>query len=205
MAILKEEARLIMNYEVRNMNIKLQNSSQRISFLRMNGFWMLFFFLFTTIAFAQKVEAVVDSTQIKIGEEIKLSISVEADTTAIVVFPEANNSFMPLELLEAYETDTVKQDAKYNLIKKYGVTQFDSGTYFIPKQKILINNKPYFTDSIRIAVADVVVDTLKQKMFDIKKITAVEKASSTWWIYLLIVLGLLALFGAYFYFFVFHL
>ena len=118
MAILKEEARLIMNYEVRNMNIKLQNSSQRISFLRMNGFWMLFFFLFTTIAFAQKVEAVVDSTQIKIGEEIKLSISVEADTTAIVVFPEANNSFMPLELLEAYETDTVKQDAKYNLIKK---------------------------------------------------------------------------------------
>lgn len=194
-----------MNNEVRNMNKKSQNSSQYTSFLRMNGFWMLFFFLFTTIAFAQKVEAIVDSTQIKIGEEIKLSLLVEADTTATVVFPEANNSFLPLELLEAYETDTVKQDAKYSLIKKYGVTQFDSGTYFIPKQKILINNKPFFTDSIRIAVADVVVDTLKQKMFDIKKITAVEKGSSTWWIYLLIVLGLLALFGAYFYFFVFQL
>lgn len=194
-----------MNKEVRIMNEKLQRSKVAKASLRMCTFWMLFFFLFTTIASAQKVEAVVDSTHIKIGEEIKLSIQVEADTSATVVFPEANNSFMPLELLEAYKTDTVKKNAKYSLIKKYGVTQFDSGTYFIPKQKILINNKPYFTDSIRVAVADVVVDTLKQKMFDIKKITAVEKASSTWWIYLLIVLGLLALFGAYFYFFVFQL
>ncbi|WP_298509570.1 hypothetical protein [uncultured Kordia sp.] len=187
------------------MNKKLQRSGVTKAFSRMCVFGMLFFFLFTTQTFAQKVEAVVDSTQIKIGEEIKLSIMVEADTAATVVFPEGNNIFMPLELLEAYEADTVQQNAKYSLIKKYGVTQFDSGTYFIPKQKILINNKPYFTDSIRIAVADVVVDTLKQKMFDIKKITAVNKWSSTWWIYLLIVLGLIALFGAYFYFFVFQL
>ena len=194
-----------MNNEVRSMNKKLQRSKVGKVLLKIHAFWMVFFLLFTAQSFAQKVEAVVDSTQIKIGEEIKLSIMVEADTAATVVFPEGNNIFTPLELLEAYEADTVKQNAKYSLIKKYGVTQYDSGTYFIPKQKILINNKPYFTDSIRIAVANVVVDTLKQKMFDIKKITSVEKASSTWWIYALIILGLLTLFGAYFYFFVFQL
>ena len=77
--------------------------------------------------------------------------------------------------------------------------------YFIPKQKILINEKPFFTDSIRIAVADVAVDTLKQKMYEIKSIVSVEKGKSNWWMYLLIVLGLLIAFGLYFYYFVFQL
>ncbi|MBC8754176.1 hypothetical protein H2O64_05800 [Kordia sp. YSTF-M3] len=162
-------------------------------------------FLLSLNMHAQKVAAVVDSTQIKIGEEIKLSILVEADSTASVVFPEGDTLFIPLELLESYKADTIKKDAKYNLIKKYGLTQFDSGVYFIPKQKILINEKPFFTDSIRIAVADVPVDTLKQKMFEIKSLVSVPKGSSNWWKYLLIVLGLLAAFGAYFYYFVFQL
>lgn len=194
-----------MNTKVRNMNTKLLQSEVTKASLQMRAFWVVFFFLFTTIVAAQKVEAVVDSADIKIGEEIKLSLMVETDTTAKVVFPEGNNLFLPLELLEAYDADTVKQDATYSLIKKYGITQYDSGTYYIPKQKILINDKPFFTDSIRVAVADVVVDTLKQKMFDIKKITAVDKGSGTWWIYLLIVVGLIAIFGAYFYFFVLQL
>jgi len=194
-----------MKYELRNIHTKLQRSTERFSRLRMSTLLMVFFCLFATQTFAQKVTAKVDSTQIKIGEEIKFSLSVEADTTATIVFPEGKNIFLPLELLEAYDTDTVTQDAKYNLIKEYGITQFDSGTYYIPKLKILINEKPFFTDSIRVAVADVAVDTLKQKMFNIKKITAVDKGSSNWWIYLLIVLGLIALFGAYFYFFVFQL
>ncbi|AXG68721.1 hypothetical protein KORDIASMS9_00937 [Kordia sp. SMS9] len=194
-----------MKYELRNINTKLKRSTKRFAFQRMSGLWMVFFCLFATQTFAQKVTAKVDSTQIKIGEEIKFSLSVEADTTATIVFPEGNNLFLPLELLEAYDTDTVKQDANYNLIKEYGITQFDSGTYYIPKLKILINEKAFFTDSIRVAVADVPVDTLKQQMFDIKKITAVDKGSSNWWIYLLIVLGLMALFGAYFYFFVLQL
>lgn len=161
--------------------------------------------LFSVSTYAQKVAAVVDSTSIKIGEEIKLSILVEADSTASVVFPQEANEFLPLELLEAYKVDTIKKDAKYNLIRKYGLTQFDSGSYFIPKQKVLINEKPFFTDSIRIAVADVPVDTLKQKMFEIKDLVTVEKGSSSWWKWLLVVFGLLVLFGLYFYYFVFQL
>lgn len=161
--------------------------------------------LFSLVAQAQKVVAVVDSTQIKIGEEIKLSILVEADSTASVVFPQEANVFLPLELLEAYEVDTLKKDAKYNLTRKYGLTQFDSGKYYIPKQKILINEKPYYTDSIRIAVADVAVDTLKQKMYEIKDLVSVEKGNSNWWKWFLGILGILALFGLYFYYFVFEL
>jgi hypothetical protein len=54
--------------------------------------------------------------------------------------------------------------------QKYGLTQFDSGKYTIPSIKILINSKSYMTDSIAVEVANVTVDTLKQKMFDIKDI-----------------------------------
>ncbi len=161
--------------------------------------------LFSLTTYAQKVVAVVDSTQIKIGEEVKLSILVEADSTASVVFPQEANAFLPLELLEAYEVDTLKKDAKYNLTRKYGLTQFDSGKYYIPKQKILINEKPFYTDSIRIAVADVAVDTLKQKMYEIKDLVSVEKGNSNWWKWFLGILGILALFGLYFYYFVFQL
>jgi hypothetical protein len=38
----------------------------------------------------------------------------------------------------------------------------------IPSIKIFINSKPYLTDSISVEVANVAVDTLKQKMYDIK-------------------------------------
>jgi hypothetical protein len=40
----------------------------------------------------------------------------------------------------------------------------------IPSIKIFINSKPYLTDSISVEVANVAVDTLKQKMYDIKDI-----------------------------------
>lgn len=193
------------NCELRMTNLKVHTLKKQESFLQMIGFVVLFFLCASTSTHAQNVTAQVDSTQIKIGEEIKLTIAVEADSTASIVFPEGENIFLPLELLESYQVDTLKKDAKYNLIKKYGVTQFDSGSYYIPKQVVLINNKPFFTDSIRVAVADVAVDTLKQKMYEIKSLVSVEKTSSDWWKYLLLVLGLLIAFGLYFYYFVFQL
>jgi flagellar basal body-associated protein FliL len=55
----------------------------------------------------------------------------------------------------------------------------------IPSIKIFINSKPYLTDSISVEVANVAVDTLKQKMYDIKDIVPV-KGSGDWWKYLLI-------------------
>jgi hypothetical protein len=53
----------------------------------------------------------------------------------------------------------------------------------IPSIKIFINSKPYLTDSIS-EVANA-VDTLKQKMYDIKDIVPV-KGLGDWWKYLLI-------------------
>jgi hypothetical protein len=120
-----------------------------------------------------QVNSYVDSTSIKIGSEAKFTVEVVADSTDLVVFPEGQ-SFLPLEVIESYKVDTTYEQSKYRLIKKYGLTQFDSGRYTIPKQKIYINEKVFETDSFTLEVKDVVVDTTKQKMFDIKPAIEVD-------------------------------
>ena len=114
-----------------------------------------------------QVKSSTDTTQIIIGEELLYTIEVKADSTDLVLFPEGQ-TFQPLEVIESYKIDTTFEQAKYKLIKKYGLTQFDSGKYTLPSQRVVINNKSFSTDSIKIEVADVVVDTTKQKMFTIK-------------------------------------
>ena len=131
-------------------------------------------FLFTASIATAQVQSAVDSTSIQIGEEILYSIQVEADTTDIVTFPEGQ-TFLPLEVIDSYKIDTTYEKAKYRLLKKYGLTQFDSGYYVIPKQKVFINQKPFETDSVRVEVRDVVVDTTKQKMFEIKEALPVAR------------------------------
>ncbi len=150
----------------------------------------ILFFLLTTSLFAQKVTTSIDSTKKKIGAEFKLTLKASVNKTDKVVFPKSKN-FGALEVIESYKIDTIKSNDKYELIKKYGLTQFDSGKYTIPRIQILINGKPSFSDSLKVEVADVKVDTLKQKMYEIKDVIPVE-SSSDWWKYLL---GFLLLVG----------
>ena len=164
------------------------------------GFWSLVFFLFSFLSFAQ-VTSSIDSTSIKIGEQITYKIEVETDTTNPVIFPEGQ-TFMPLEMIESYQPDTTKYDAKYKLIKKYGLTQFDSGKYVIPKQKIIIGGKTFATDSMLVEVNDIVVDTTKQKLYDVKPMIDVKKPSSNWWLWLLLTIALVATIGFLVYWFV---
>src|SRR5690554_3881670 len=109
-------------------NFGLSEKSRRLAL------FSLFSFLFSFFANAQ-VTSSVDSTKIKIGEEILYTINVNIDSTDVVVFPE-EQTFMPLEMIESYKTDTTFESSKYRLIKKYGLTQFDSGKYTIPPQRI---------------------------------------------------------------------
>jgi hypothetical protein len=145
----------------------------------------ILFFLLSTSLFAQKVTTSVDTTKNKIGAEFKLTIKTDVDTFSKVKFPEAKN-FGALEVIHSYKIDTVRNGARYELIKKYGLTQFDSGKYTIQRIPVLINGKPVFSDSIEVEVNNIQVDTLKQKMYDIKDIAQVESPLGTWWIYILI-------------------
>ena len=140
-----------------------------------------------------QVKTSVDTTTIKIGEELVLTLEVESDSTSTIIFSEGQ-TFQPLELLESYAADTTQNDLKIKLIKKFGLTQFDSGSYIIPKQKVLINDKVFFSDSLAVRVNAVMVDTTKQKLYDIKPIIELKKSQSFgsmfWWV--LIILTIIA-------------
>jgi flagellar basal body-associated protein FliL len=162
----------------------------------------LLLLLFSTVVFAQQKQVVtsIDTTKNKIGSEFKLTLKTSVDTLSKVVFPDLKY-IGPLEVIQSYPIDTVKKDDRYELIKKYGLTQFDSGKYTIPSVKILINNKPFLSDPVLVEVANVPVDTLKQKMYDIKDIIPAEEKMGDWWKYLLALTVILGI-GALVYWFV---
>ena len=159
-----------------------------------------FFALNSLFAFSQ-VKSSIEASSVKIGEEIIYNIAVEVDSTTSVVFPEGQ-TFLPLEMIESYKTDTIRKDSKFQLIKKYGLTQFDSGRYTIPKQKVILGDKAIALDSLLVEINTVVVDTTKQKLYDIKPIIKVQTPSSNWWLYILIGLLITVLIGFILYWFI---
>lgn len=184
-----------MNYNLRHIPIKTSRFT-----LRASSVLSFLFFLFSIFSSAQ-VKSSIDSTKIKIGEQITYKIEVEADTTDLVVFPEGQ-TFTPLEMIESYKPDTTRNQATYNLVKKYGLTQFDSGHYTIPRQKIIIGSKEYFTDSLRVEVNNVLVDSTKQGLYDIKPFIKVDKSRSDWWKTALIIIAILAVVAFLMYWFI---
>ena len=155
--------------------------------------------LFSWFSFAQEIHTSIDSTSIKIGEELKLQYLIQVEPTDLVIFPEVKSMGL-MEVINSYKIDTLNKGKNFTLKKEYGLTQFDSGHYTLPVQKIIINGKAHLTDSLLIEVKDVIVDTTKQKLFDIKPIVNVKKPSSklaNWLLYLFISLLFL---GALIYF-----
>ncbi|TRW22736.1 hypothetical protein FMM05_15880 [Flavobacterium zepuense] len=163
-------------------------------------FAILFFFL-AVAAFAQQkpLQTSIDSAKIKIGSQANLTLKATVDTGATVSFPEGK-TFGQLEVIESYPIDTLRKGAIYELVKKYGLTQFDSGRFVIPRLPVVINNKTVQSDSLVLEIANIKVDTLQQKMFDIKPIA---KADSTVGIWVYILIGILVAaaiaFGVWYY------
>ena len=161
---------------------------------------VVFCVLFSLVG-AGQVTSSIDSTAIKIGEELRYRIQVDVDSTSLVIFSE-EQTFQPLEIINSYPIDSTKKGGYYKLTKTYGLTQFDSGGYTIPKQKIIIGDKIFYTDSLRVQVNPVIVDTTKQKLFDIKPITDVQRTRSNPWAYIaLVLLALLVVTGLVYWFF----
>lgn len=184
-----------MNWELRIMNKK--------TWVFGMPSWIQCLFLFcllSNFSFSQ-VTSSIDSTSIKIGEQVTLKIELETDSTNLVVFPEGQ-TFSPMEMIESYKIDTIKKNDKFNLIKKYALTQFDSGVYTIPRQKVVVGSKTFLTDSLKVEVNNIIIDTTKQGLYDIKPIIEVKKKGSDWWKYLLITLLIIGIIVGLLYWFI---
>ncbi|HET8838209.1 MAG TPA: LPXTG cell wall anchor domain-containing protein [Flavobacteriaceae bacterium] len=146
-------------------------------------------------AHSQEISASIDTASIKIGEQIDYRISVKTDSSDKVIFPEGQ-TFLPLEMVDALPVDTSETATLQRLLKKYTLTKFDSGTYTVPSQKIVINGKTFSTDSFQVKVNPVLVDTTKQKLYSIKPPLDIpqryEIPNWIWWILggIILVLGI---------------
>lgn len=122
----------------------------------------------------EELRVAVDSTELTIGEQINIRFQIKGDSVSQIQFPEQPN-FAPFEILDEFPLDTLRSQTHYLFTKQYALIQFDSGNYWIPKQKVMINGIGKLSDSISIRINTVVVDTLKQPLFDIKPLVVVER------------------------------
>ena len=134
-----------------------------VSSIRKFGFLLIL--LLTIVSFSQKrplVNAEIDTTNIRIGEQFNLKISVNEIKNVII----PKLKLKGLEVVDTAKTDTLKS----SLVKKYTITGFDSGSFYIPQQQIFVKNQAFLTDSLLVNVATIAIDTSKIKKFPIKSI-----------------------------------
>jgi hypothetical protein len=166
-----------------------------IDSLTLKSLLIVMLLLVCSISHAQEVSFEADKDTIQIGEQIDYLIKVdEISEEDLVIFPK-DQTFVPLEMVEDYKIDTLNPQAKtFTLTKLYKLTQFDSGTYSVPPQLVKINEKAFYTDTLKVRVNDVVLDTTKQKLYPIKPSIGVDKpfALPSWFWWILIALLILA-------------
>lgn len=166
----------------------------------MKNYIVFVFLCFVAIGFAQQkapVEAKIDTTHIRIGEQFQYQILV--DGIENVIIPKLEN-LKGLEVVEDLKIDTIKNQ----LVKKYILTGFDSGAFFIPQQQVFIRNQAHLTDSLLVNVATVPIDTTKVKKFPIKGIKSEPYSFADFRQYLWWVMGGLVLIALLLYYFIFR-
>ena len=99
----------IMKYEIRRWGPRT---------IMMRGLFLCAFCV-SIIGFAQTTPSItseVDTTFIKIGDQLNFKVTVEVDSTDSVIFPEGQ-TFSPLETVEAFATDTTRKKDRFTLMK----------------------------------------------------------------------------------------
>lgn len=156
---------------------KISSTYQKTTFVV--SLFLLFVMGFQVEAQTSRVST--DRDSIYIGEQIIYTLEVETSADDLVTFPEAQ-TFIPLEAVDASPVDTLQIEPKLKLLREYYLTQFDSGSYTIPPQFIQLKEGNLITDSLRVYVRDVEVDTLAQGLYPIKTYIDVKRPFSfpTW-------------------------
>lgn len=152
-----------------------------------------------SVANSQTVSAELraDSSNIQLGDPLKVRLSVKYTNTLSVAFPKAVDTLGNLEVLEVTKIDTATEGNKVVLSQVYTVSAYDSGAYHAGPVLVYFKNSAGVIDSvlaeaIEVSVTAPAVDTEKPY----KDIKAPLEVPYSWWEFvslkLLIVLLLLA-------------
>ncbi|MFV0545310.1 MAG: hypothetical protein ACK5ND_03780 [Bacteroides sp.] len=144
---------------------------------------ILLAFLLPKYIFAQSVtvESKIDSLQILIGEQAKVSLQVAMDAKSKAVFPTYTDTLVNgVEIVEIAKPDTQFLNDKQRLLitQDYIVTSFDSALYYLPPMEVSVDNKIYKSKALALKVYSVPVDTLHSDRFFGQK--TIMKAPFDW-------------------------
>ncbi len=149
--------------------------------------------------FGQSVEVITDKTQILIGERIEYDMLVKLPSQGYSIKFTMPDNIPHFDVLERGEFDTVSNNGAVSLRRKFFLTSFDSGSWYIPSLPLTFsfNNKPVnvSTDSVLINVGYTTADS-SGVLRDIKPILEVFVEDYFW--YYVVSAIILALLIAYF-------
>lgn len=142
-----------------------------------------FIFAFCLLPFALlsqvEVHAVLDSSKIRIGEQVRLDLYVKYDASAqkniSIKWPQIGDTLKEkVEVLGVTKIDsTIPNKNEPNIMQQHMqllVTSFDSGYYAIPPFEFIVNSDtvPLLTEALLLEVNTVPTDTSFAKVKDIK-------------------------------------
>lgn len=130
-----------------------------------------------------KPSARLDRSEIRIGEQTVLTLSVEFSEKSgfpEITFPPYPDTLTAgVEVVQQSGIDTIIQnngspEEVIQLALRYTLTSFDSGSYQIRPLPVLVNNDTLLSNKLALTVYTVQIDTTQQAIFDIKEIYEVE-------------------------------
>ncbi len=138
--------------------------------MRLRILFIFTLLLFSGIASAQRIKATarLDSTNILLGDQIKLFLEIDHPKDVEIGFPQVPDTIKSLiEVLERSGIDTFEVDDKEFLkqIQSYTITCFDSGSYRIPPYWFRINIDGHIdsipSNGVTLNVYSMQIDTTK--------------------------------------------
>ena len=148
----------------------------------------------SAIAFADNVvvSAKMDSTAIWMGEQTMIHLEMAQDKGKVVQMPFLTDSLVTgIEVLRVTMPDTTDLgNNRIQIISDVLITSFDSGFYYIPPFRYILNKDTFITETLSLKVVPMEVDTTKAG-FDIK---GVQKPPFVLWDYIsnttLVIIGI---------------
>lgn len=127
------------------------------------------------------VDAKIDSLQILIGEQAKITLEASFDANKRAVFPHFTDTIVKgVEIVDIAKPDTQFLNGKQRLLitQEYTITSFDSALYYLPPLEVLVDNQPYRSKALALKVYSMPVDTTQVDQFFGQK--EVMKAPFLW-------------------------
>lgn len=172
--LIRNKYNSVSNREARNTTARFANLRLSATFLLLCQLLISFY---STAQTSPKISASLDTSQIRIGEQIELSLSAEIPSGSKIRFPLVPDTVHGFEVVKRTSIDTVPGNDKsiLQLMQRLHITSFDSGYYVLePFQFIFQKDHHSATDTLSteaflIRVNSVPVDTT-QAIKDIKPV-----------------------------------